>query len=112
MSALLRKRPTYCVTTLRRFVPKAAVSNCSKAPPLFDHLVGDIEQRRWHGEAKHSGGLGIDDQLKLGRLCDRQVCGLGPLEDAAAINADLTPRIREIAPVTYQPASFGKLAPR
>ena len=32
-------------------------------------------------------GLGIDDQLELGRLHDRQVRGLGALEDATGIDA-------------------------
>ena len=32
----------------------------------FDHLVGGGEQRGWHGEAEHSGDLGIDDQFELG----------------------------------------------
>src|SRR5262245_3606991 len=34
--------------------------------PSFDHLVGSGEQRRRHGEPKHPGGRGINDQLKLG----------------------------------------------
>jgi hypothetical protein len=27
---------------------------------LFDHLVGEREQRRRHGEAEHPGGLGVE----------------------------------------------------
>src|SRR6266536_2027481 len=64
------------------------------------------------GDAEHPGGLRIDDQLKLRRLCDRQIRGLGAFEDAAGINADLTPRVPKIASVAHQPADFGKLAPR
>jgi hypothetical protein len=30
---------------------------------LFDHLVGNGEERRRHGEAKHPGGLEVDHQL-------------------------------------------------
>ena len=37
-----------------RFVPKAAVSRCSKNPlpkvGLFDHLVGATKQRNWKSE--------------------------------------------------------------
>ena len=65
---------------------------------LFDHLVGGGEQRRRHGEAKHPGGLVIDDQLELRRLHDRQVCGLGALEDARGIDADLAIRSARLAP--------------
>jgi hypothetical protein len=36
-------------------VPKAAVSNCSKAA-LFDHLVGNREQHRRHFEAERLRG--------------------------------------------------------
>ena len=32
-----------------------------------------------HDEAEHPGGLGVDDQLELGRLHDRHVRGLAPL---------------------------------
>ena len=42
-----------------------------------------------------AGGLEVDDQLELGRLHDRQFRGLGALEDAAGIDADLTIRIRK-----------------
>jgi hypothetical protein len=30
---------------------------------LFDHLVGNGEERRRHREAKHPGGLEVDHQL-------------------------------------------------
>jgi hypothetical protein len=33
----------------------------------FDHLVGAGEECRWHVEAEHPGGLGVDDQLDFGR---------------------------------------------
>jgi len=37
----------------------------------FDHLVGGREQRLRHVEAEHPRGLGVDNQLELGRLDDR-----------------------------------------
>ena len=40
--------------------------------------------------------LQVDDELELGRLHDRQVGGLGALEDAAGIDADLTIRVRDV----------------
>jgi len=60
----------------------------------FDHLVGDREQCRGDFEAKHPGGLGVDDQLELVRLHDRQVCRLSALEYPAGVDAYLTIDIR------------------
>ena len=49
------------------------------------------EQRfRRHRHAECLGRLEVDDELELGRLHDRQVGGLGALEDVAGIDANLT----------------------
>ena len=45
-------------------------------------------------EAKRPGGLGVDDQLELARLHDRQVCRLSALEYPAGVDAYLTIDIR------------------
>ena len=39
---------------------------------LFDHLVVDPEQQRWHGEPEHPGGLVVDDQLDSRKALNRQ----------------------------------------
>src|SRR5712691_3077986 len=54
---------------------------------LFDDLVGEREQRRRHGEAERLGRVGVDHQVELGGLHDRQVSGLLALENPADINA-------------------------
>ena len=56
---------------------------------LFDHLIGNVQQTKWHSEPKRFGGLEIDDQLEPGRLQDRQVGRLLAFEDSADIGADL-----------------------
>src|SRR6266481_6040872 len=57
----------------------------------FDDLVGAGEDRWRDGEAKRLGGVEVDDQLEGRRLLDRQVGGLGALEDPSGVNADLAP---------------------
>src|SRR5262245_456135 len=51
-----------------RFVPIATECTAAKAASLFDHLIGEGEQRGWHGEPEYSGGLRVDDQFKLADL--------------------------------------------
>jgi hypothetical protein len=48
----------------------------------FDHLVGEGEQGRRHGDAKRIGGLEVDDELKFCGLLNRQVGWLFPLKNA------------------------------
>jgi hypothetical protein len=49
------------------FVPQGDI--CSAANRgLFDHLVGQREQRRRNFKPERFGGLQIDDELELGRL--------------------------------------------
>src|SRR5215204_5032658 len=60
------------------------------------------EQRLGNFEAKHPGRLVVDDQLELGRLHHRQVCGLGALEDVSGLDADLTIGVRQARSVADQ----------
>lgn len=49
----------------------------SSAQPLFDHLIGEGQERRRHGNAEHLGGPQIYHKLILGRPQDRQIAWLG-----------------------------------
>jgi hypothetical protein len=55
----------------------------SKIAQLFDHLVGNGEQPRRKGEAERFGSLEVNDQLKRGRLDDREIGRLRALENLA-----------------------------
>ena len=49
--------------------------------PSLDHLVRSHQHVRRNRQADLLGGFQIDDELKLRRLLDRKVGGLGALED-------------------------------
>src|SRR5262245_50896255 len=52
-----------------------------QTPRLLDHLTGLQHHRLRHREAERFGGLGVEHELELRRLLDRQLGGLGTLED-------------------------------
>src|SRR5262249_46491421 len=92
-----------------RFVPKAAVSNRSKAAWLFDHLVGAGEQRGRNFEAERPGRLEVDHQLEFGRLHDRQVSRLRPFENSAGVDTSEAPSVRAAGAVADQGAGRDQL---
>src|SRR5947209_9790585 len=82
-----------------------------RAKPLFNHLVGTGEQRRWHHEAERLGGFGIDDQFEVRRLQYRQVGGLGAAEDLSGVNAGLAVRRSKAWPIADQAARCDEFTP-
>jgi hypothetical protein len=57
--------------------------HAARKAELFDHLVGEREQRWRHGDAEHP-----NNQLELGRLQDRQIRRQRAFEDAPGIDPD------------------------
>jgi hypothetical protein len=90
-----------------RFVPKADITS-----GLIDYFISAAEQRRRHGEAEHSGGLRIDDQIELVRFDNWQLRGLGALKDAANVLTSLTKCIDNVGSVAYQASDLDKVSQR
>jgi hypothetical protein len=89
--------------------PPAASGKAAAAPPSSvmksrRHLVGGCEQRGRHVEAEQPRRLQVDDELEFGRLQDRQVGGLGALED-------LTRRPGSSRPIAFTSSGRSVLAP-
>ena len=77
---------------------RAAEQRDELAPLSFDHLVGAARAALPARRVRAPWRSELDDELELGRLYDWQVRGLGALEDATGIVADLTISIRDVAP--------------
>src|SRR5712691_5479135 len=105
MSALLRKRPTYCVATLRRFVPKP--DSCTAAIRiLFDHLVGDQQYGTRNFHIEQSGGLEIDDKLVFGRLLDGKISRFCTIQNLANIDRSASERVCPDITIRHEPAGL------
>jgi hypothetical protein len=67
-------------TSLREFRAEApfVLSGTLLAHVSFDHVVGACEQGGRHGEAECFRRVEIDNQLKFGRLLNRQIGSLVP----------------------------------
>src|SRR5215831_13141006 len=81
-------------------------------PPFtsFDHLVGYCEQARRNGEVENPRRLHVNDELKLGRLLDRQI--LLAIENATDIDSDSAPLIGNLFAVGHEPTNFRVLPQR
>src|SRR5262245_50857584 len=92
--------------------PFRANSGCEQSQqtvPLFNHLIGNSEQRGWNAEPEHSGDLRVDDQFELRRLHDWQFSWLRTLEDAASESANLTIRVHEAGSIARQSADLDSI---
>src|SRR5215831_18318493 len=78
----------------------------------LDDLVGSQQNRLRDRQAERPGGLKVDDQLEGRRLLDRQIGGLGALEDLSHVMADQAKGRNEAWPIADQAAGSGEFTPR
>ena len=64
----------------------------------FDHLVGELLELQRNLEAERLGGLEVDDQFELGGLLDREVDGLGSLENFIYVLGGASAIVRNARP--------------
>jgi DDE_Tnp_1-associated len=69
-----------------------------------NHLVRLKQDGGGNGEAEGLGRLQVDDQLKLHRLLDGQVGGLGPLEELVHIGGGAAEEVRQARSIGHQTA--------
>src|SRR6516165_2987504 len=79
---------------------------------LLDHLVGGGEESRRHVDTELFRGLGIDDQLVLGRGLNRKVGGLLAFENAVHVACCAYVGINRCWPVGEETATMGEIAER
>src|SRR5262249_39989232 len=73
----------------------------------LDHLIGEQPDRLRDCHAERLRRLEIADQLQRGWLTDREIAGLGPLQDAIDVRRGLTVEILELGAVADEGAELG-----
>src|SRR5258708_37490379 len=76
------RKPDDAVT--ERHAAKHRTTRSQPGRLLFDHLVGKGDERRRQGNSERPCGALIDRQTELVRSIDREVAGLGTLDDLKA----------------------------
>src|SRR6516165_6046526 len=72
----------------------------------LDHLVGKLLDVQWHLEAECFCGRQVHDQIKFGRLLDRDVAWLRPAENLVDVVAGALKQSVETSAVDVQTARF------
>src|SRR5262249_9724877 len=74
----------------------------------LNELVGSQQKRLRDRQAERLRCLEVDDQIELGRLLDRQIGGLGPLEDPINVNRRSSLHLRNIYPIGHEATRLDK----
>src|SRR5215831_4124311 len=83
---------------------------CERVPRLFDHLVGAGKKRFRKRQSERVCRLEVYDQLEFGRQLNRQVGGVGALENAIGIRCCAAEQIRRIVAERYQASALREVA--
>src|SRR5205085_7248464 len=79
---------------------------------LFDHLVGTQQESLWDSYAERLCRCKIDDQLESGRLFDRKVGGLCPLQNLVDEVGCTPEQVGRLGSVTHKASRSKKLTER
>src|SRR5215475_12502226 len=77
----------------------------------FDHLIGAVEQRRWHLQPDRLCRPQIDDELEFVRLLDRDVGGLGAAQYLDDLAGELPENLGEAGAIGGEADLFRGLGP-
>src|SRR5262245_29592265 len=73
---------------------------------LFDHLVGEREQRRRNRQAERLGDLQIDDEIEFNRLLDRQIGRLRSAQNPVNITSGAPELVSKVYSIGHQTSRF------
>jgi hypothetical protein len=71
---------------------------------LFDHLIRPRQERGRNGETEGLGAFEVDDEFELAWLLDREIGGLGALEDLVDERCCATPEFYGVGTVRQEAA--------
>src|SRR5260370_35442684 len=75
----------------------------------LDHLVGELLDVQWQIEVECFRGRQVHDQIKFGRLLDRDVARLRPAENLVDVVAGAPEQVSEAWSVGHQTSRFNVL---
>src|SRR6516162_2988374 len=78
----------------------------SAARFLFDHLVGEQQERLRDRQAKGLGSREIDDEIEFGRLLHRQFSRLRPAQNLVNIISGAPKLLRKAWPIGHETSPF------
>src|SRR5262245_53532101 len=70
--------------------------------PSLDHFIRSIQQRLRNDETDLLRRFQIDHQIKLRGLLDRQIGGLGSLENLVHVDSYAPVAVREVRPIGHE----------